>query len=168
MIASEEYGGAAGDYVSYALALIEVAAADGALSTIVSIQNSIMVAGLLKDGTTEQRERFLPELIAGRLIGPFALTEADAGSDASAIRTRATKVEGGWKVVRPYVRLCVRGGSPYTACPRVARVGRADPHRRRANRGSSYRGFRRHRRGEVAQRDRDRGWRAWRRGAVLG
>lgn len=98
MVAPEEFGGAASDYVSYVLALIEIAAADGALSTIVSIQNSIMVAGLLKDGSEAQKARFLPDLIAGRCIGAFALTETDAGSDASAIRTRATKVEGGWRL----------------------------------------------------------------------
>lgn len=98
MVAPEEFGGAESDYVSYALALIEIAAADGALSTIVSIQNSIMVAGLLKDGTAAQKARFLPGLIAGKSIGAFALTETDAGSDASAIRTRATKVDGGWKL----------------------------------------------------------------------
>jgi len=98
MTAPEAFGGAASDTVSYALALIEIAAADGALSTIVSIQNSIMVGGLLKDGTPEQRERFLPDLIAGRTIGAFALTEADAGSDASAIRTRARRAEGGWVI----------------------------------------------------------------------
>lgn len=98
MVAPEEFGGAASDYVSYALALIEIAAADGALSTIVSIQNSIMVAGLLKDGSEAQKARFLPDLIAGRSIGAFALTETDAGSDASAIRTKATKVDGGWRI----------------------------------------------------------------------
>ena len=98
MTAPERFGGAESDYVSYALALIEIAAADGALSTIVSIQNSIMVAGLLKDGTPEQQQRFLPDLIAGRTIGAFALTEADAGSDASAIRTRARRTDGGWVI----------------------------------------------------------------------
>lgn len=98
MVAPEEFGGAASDYVSYALALIEIAAADGALSTIVSIQNSIMVSGLLKDGTDAQKARFLPDLITGKSIGAFALTETDAGSDASAIRTKATKVDGGWKI----------------------------------------------------------------------
>lgn len=98
MTAPETFGGAAADAVSYALALMEIAAADGALSTIVSIQNSILVSGLLKDGSEAQRARFLPDLIGGRTIGAFALTEADAGSDASAVRTRATKVEGGWRI----------------------------------------------------------------------
>jgi alkylation response protein AidB-like acyl-CoA dehydrogenase len=98
MTASSEYGGAEADYISYALALIEVAAADGALSTIVSIQNSIFVNGLLKDASEAQKTRWLPALIAGRMIGAFALTETDAGSDAAAIRTRATRVEGGWRL----------------------------------------------------------------------
>jgi len=98
MVAPERFGGSESDYVSYALALIEIAAADGALSTIVSIQNSIMVGGLLKDGSPAQQARFLPELISGRMIGAFALTEADAGSDAAAIRTRATKTGGGWVI----------------------------------------------------------------------
>ena len=98
MTAPEELGGAGADQVSYALSLIELAAADGALSTIVSIQNSIMVSGLLKHGTPAQRERFLPALIGGRTIGCFALTESEAGSDASAIRTRAVREQGGWRI----------------------------------------------------------------------
>lgn len=98
MTAPEAFGGAETDAVSYALALIEIAAADGALSTIVSIQNSILVSGLLRDGSDAQKARFLPDLIGGRTIGAFALTEADAGSDASAVRTRAVKVDGGWRI----------------------------------------------------------------------
>jgi alkylation response protein AidB-like acyl-CoA dehydrogenase len=98
MTAPEEVGGAGADFVSYALALIELAAGDGALSTILSIQNSLIVAGLLQKGTEAQKARFLPALVSGRMIGAFALTEADAGSDASAIRTRARRVEGGWKI----------------------------------------------------------------------
>lgn len=98
MTISEELGGAGADYVSYALALMEIAAADGALSTIISIQNSLVVGSLARTGTEEQKARFLPDLIAGRILGAFALTEADAGSDASAIRTRATRVDGGWRL----------------------------------------------------------------------
>jgi alkylation response protein AidB-like acyl-CoA dehydrogenase len=98
MTAPEEFGGAGADYVSYALALIEIAAGDGALSTILSIQNSLLVSALLRLGSPEQKAQFLPDLVAGRMIGAFALTEADAGSDAAAIRTRATRVEGGWRL----------------------------------------------------------------------
>jgi alkylation response protein AidB-like acyl-CoA dehydrogenase len=98
MTAPEEHGGAGTDMVSYALALIEIAAGDGALSTIVSIQNSLLVSGVLRYGSDAQKERYLRDLISGRMIGAFALTEADAGSDAAAIRTRAEKVDGGWRI----------------------------------------------------------------------
>src|SRR5712671_1092818 len=98
MTAPLAVGGAGADYVSYAAALIELAAADGALSTIVSIQNGIIIPGILKDGSSAQQQRFLPSLIGGQSIGAFALTEAAAGSDAAAIRTRATRTCGGWHV----------------------------------------------------------------------
>ncbi|WP_068086734.1 acyl-CoA dehydrogenase family protein [Novosphingobium rosa] len=98
MTAPEGAGGAGVDYVSYALALIEIAAGDGALSTILSIHNSLIVSALLRYGNAAQQGRFLPDLIAGRYTGAFALTETDAGSDAAALRTRATRVEGGWRL----------------------------------------------------------------------
>ena len=98
LTAPERYGGAGADYVAYALALMEIAAADGALSTILSIQNSILVSGIIRFGTAAQIERLLPGLIRGETIGAFALTEAAAGSDAAAIRTRATPVDGGWRI----------------------------------------------------------------------
>ncbi len=98
LTAPEAFGGAEADYVSYALALIELGAADGALSTIVSIQNSLLINGIIKYGSPFQQERFLPRLISGKMIGAFALTESDAGSDASAISTRAVKGPGGWKL----------------------------------------------------------------------
>ena len=98
MTAPEAVGGAGADMVSYALALMEIAAADGALSTILSIQNSLIVSSLLKVGTAAQKSRFLPDLIGGRMIGAFALTEPEAGSDAAAIKTLATPVGGGWRL----------------------------------------------------------------------
>lgn len=98
MTAPEQVGGTGTDYVSYALALMEIAAADGALSTIVLIQNSLLVSGIVRFGSEDQKARFLPSLINGTMIGAFALTEPDAGSDASAIRTRAIRVTGGWTI----------------------------------------------------------------------
>ncbi|MEH3118908.1 MAG: acyl-CoA dehydrogenase family protein [Methylorubrum populi] len=98
MTAPEEFGGAGADYISYALALMELAAGDGALSTIVSIQNGLIVNSLLAEGSAAQKARWLPDLVSGRTIGAFALTETDAGSDAAAIRTRARRVEGGWRL----------------------------------------------------------------------
>jgi alkylation response protein AidB-like acyl-CoA dehydrogenase len=96
MTVPEELGGAGADMVSYAVALIELAAADGALSTVISVQNSLVVAGLVRYGSKTQIEKFLPSLLDGSCIGAFGLTEADAGSDASAIRTRATKEKNGY------------------------------------------------------------------------
>jgi hypothetical protein len=96
MTVPDEMGGAGADTVSYALALIELAAADGALSTIVSVQNSLVAAGLVRYGSKAQIERFMPALLDGSCIGAFGLTEADAGSDASAIRSRAIKEKNGY------------------------------------------------------------------------
>ena len=98
LTAPEEYGGSESDTVTSALALMELAAADGALSTIVSIQNGLIISALVKNGTAQQKQRFLPDLVAGRMIGAFALTEPDAGSDASALRTTATRVANGWRI----------------------------------------------------------------------
>lgn len=98
MTAPATYGGAELDYVSYVLALMEIAAADGALSTILSIQNSLVVGGLLRDGDATQRDAFLPDLIAGRSLGAFALTEAEAGSEAAAICTAAHRTPEGYRL----------------------------------------------------------------------
>lgn len=96
MTAPEKQGGAGADHVSYAAALMEIAAADGALSTILSIQNSLIIAVLLKHGSPEQQARYLPSLLGGEVIGAFALSEAEAGSDAAALRTRATRTGDGY------------------------------------------------------------------------
>lgn len=96
MLAPEEFGGTEADYVSLVLSIIEIARADGALSTVISVQNSLVVSILLAKGNAEQKNRFLPKLIGGETIGCFCLTEPDAGSDASSLRTRATKTDGGW------------------------------------------------------------------------
>jgi alkylation response protein AidB-like acyl-CoA dehydrogenase len=113
MTAPEVDGGAGVDMVSYTLALIELAAGDGALSTIVSIQNSLIISALLKNGSKDQKARFLPELLAGRAIGAFALTEADAGSNAAAIRTRAVRREGGY---------VLNGSKQFITSGRIARL----------------------------------------------
>lgn len=98
MTAPSEYGGAEADYVSYALALMELAAADGGLSTVISVHNAPVVAALLRNGSDAQKTHFLPALCAGEIIGAFALTEAGAGSDASALKTRAVRNGGGWRI----------------------------------------------------------------------
>ncbi len=91
MLVPEEYGGSATDIVSYVLALEEIAAADGACSTIVSVHSSVGCVPIVKYGTPEQKQHFLPKLASGEWIGGFALTEPHTGSDAAAIRTRARR-----------------------------------------------------------------------------
>ncbi|WP_024278529.1 acyl-CoA dehydrogenase family protein [Xanthobacter sp. 126] len=91
MLVPEDHGGSATDLASYALALEEIAAADGACSTIVSVHSSVGCMPIVKFGTQAQKERYLPKLASGEWIGGFALTEPQAGSDAAALRTRARR-----------------------------------------------------------------------------
>jgi alkylation response protein AidB-like acyl-CoA dehydrogenase len=91
MLVPERWGGAEADHISYALALEEVAAADGACSTIMSVHNSVGCMPILKFGSDEQKERFLKPLARGEMLAAFALTEPQAGSDAAAIKTRARR-----------------------------------------------------------------------------
>ncbi|WP_169544761.1 acyl-CoA dehydrogenase family protein [Sneathiella aquimaris] len=91
MTVPENYGGAETDFVSYALALMEIAGGDGAISTVMSVNNSPCCAALLKDGSEAQKQKYLVPLAKGEMIGAFCLTEPQAGSDASALKTRAVK-----------------------------------------------------------------------------
>lgn len=91
MLVPEAFGGSELGAVSYALALEEIAAADGACSTIVSVHSSVGCAPILRFGTEDQKTRFIPKMASGAWIGGFALTEPQAGSDASALKTRARR-----------------------------------------------------------------------------
>jgi len=91
MMVPPQWGGGGADFVSYVLALEEIAAADGALSTIMSVNNSPVCAAIEAFGTAEQKERWLRPLARGTVIGAFALTEPQAGSDAANIKTRARR-----------------------------------------------------------------------------
>lgn len=91
MLIPEEWGGSGTGTLAYVLALEEVAAADGATSTIMSVHNSVGCVPILKFGTEEQKQQFLLPLAQGEMIGAFALTEPHTGSDAAAIKTRAVK-----------------------------------------------------------------------------
>jgi alkylation response protein AidB-like acyl-CoA dehydrogenase len=96
MLVPEELGGAGADNVSYALALEEVAAGDGSTSTIMSVHNSVGCMPILKFGSAMQKERFLKPLARGEQLACFCLTEPGAGSDASALKTRARREGNGW------------------------------------------------------------------------
>jgi alkylation response protein AidB-like acyl-CoA dehydrogenase len=94
-----EYGGAGMDPISYVLAMIEVAAADAAHSTIMSVNNSLFCNGILKFGTEEQKQLYVRAIAEGREIGAFALTEPQSGSDATAMRCKAARQADGTFVV---------------------------------------------------------------------
>src|SRR5690606_39477568 len=94
-----EYGGADMDPVAYVLAMVEVAAADAAHSTIMSVNNSLFCNGILTHGTEAQKQKYVRAIAEGEEIGAFALTEPQSGSDATAMRCRAVKQADGSYVV---------------------------------------------------------------------
>jgi butyryl-CoA dehydrogenase len=96
MLVPGTYDGAEVDHVAYALAIEEIAAGDGAVSTIMSVHNSVGCMPILKFGTEEQKQRYLRPMARGEAIGAFCLTEPGAGSDASALRTRAVRDGNHW------------------------------------------------------------------------
>jgi butyryl-CoA dehydrogenase len=91
MTVPPEWGGAGTDYVAYALALEEIAAGDGAISTVMSGHNSVGCMPILEYGTQAQKERYLRPLARGEKLSAFCLTEPQGGSDAAAIKTRAER-----------------------------------------------------------------------------
>ncbi|ABO56326.1 acyl-CoA dehydrogenase family protein [Burkholderia vietnamiensis] len=96
MIVPQELGGAYTDYVAYALAMEEIAAGDAACATMMSVHNSVGCGPILGFGTPAQKDRWLAEMAAGRVIGAFCLTEPHAGSEAHNLRTRAELHDGQW------------------------------------------------------------------------
>lgn len=96
MVVPEQWGGAGLDYMSLVLALEEIAAGDGATSTIVSVQNSLPCGILNRFGTDAQKEAWLKPLARGEKLGCFCLTEPHVGSDAAAIRTSAVREGDYW------------------------------------------------------------------------
>jgi butyryl-CoA dehydrogenase len=97
-VVPQEYGGAGLDYLSYGLIVEEIGRGDSAIRTVISVQTSLVCSGLVRWGTEEQKQKYLPKLCSGEWLGCFGLTEPDTGSDAANQRTRATKTENGWKL----------------------------------------------------------------------
>ncbi len=98
MLVPPEYGGAGADHVGYALALAEIAAGDGSVSTILSVHNSVGCMPILHYGSAEQKQRFLVPMATGEMLACFCLTEPQAGSDAAAIKTRVRRHGNRWVV----------------------------------------------------------------------
>jgi alkylation response protein AidB-like acyl-CoA dehydrogenase len=95
---AEAYGGRGLDYVAYGLIVEEVGRGDSAMRTVVSVQTSLVCGSIERWGAEEQKQRWLPRLCSGEAFGCFGLTEPDTGSDAASVRTRAEKVDGGWRI----------------------------------------------------------------------
>ena len=94
----EEYGGAGADFLSYILVLEELSRADAGVGVTVAVHTSATTLPILVFGTEEQRSRFVPPLARGEHLGAFALTEAEAGSDAGALRSRAEPADRGFTI----------------------------------------------------------------------
>jgi hypothetical protein len=98
-IVPEEYGGAGLGYVTYALVCEEIGRACSAMRTVISVQTSLVCSTILRWGTEEQKQRYLPRLCSGEWLGCFGLTEPDTGSDAANQRTQAARQDdGSWRI----------------------------------------------------------------------
>jgi butyryl-CoA dehydrogenase len=97
-IVPREYGGAGLGYLEYGLVVEEIGRGCSSVRTVISVQTSLVCSAILKWGTEEQKQHYLPKLCSGEWLGCFGLTEPDTGSDAAKQRTRAKKTEGGWVI----------------------------------------------------------------------
>jgi len=97
-IVPEEYGGRGVDYRTYGLIVEEVGRGCSAMRTVVSVVTSLVCTSIVRWGSEEQKKQWLPQLCSGEALGCFGLTEPDTGSDASNLKTRAVKTDGGWKI----------------------------------------------------------------------
>jgi glutaryl-CoA dehydrogenase len=94
----EEYGGAGLGYVAYGLVAREVERVDSGYRSMMSVQSSLVMYPIYAYGSEEQRKKYLPKLSSGEWIGCFGLTEPDAGSDPAGMKTRAEKIDGGYRI----------------------------------------------------------------------
>ena len=94
----EQYGGIGAGYVSYGLVAREVERVDSGYRSMMSVQSSLVMYPIYAYGSEEQRMKYLPKLASGEFIGCFGLTEPDAGSDPAGMKTRAVKIDGGYKL----------------------------------------------------------------------
>ena len=94
----EKYGCAGASYVSYGLVAKEIERVDSGYRSMMSVQSSLVMHPIYAYGTEDQRQKYLPKLASGELIGCFGLTEPDAGSDPSSMKTTASKVKGGYSL----------------------------------------------------------------------
>jgi short-chain 2-methylacyl-CoA dehydrogenase len=123
LTAPEEYGGAAGDFTSLCVAIEEIGRVDQAMGVTLEAGVGLGINPILTFGTDEQKQTWLPDLVAGNRLAAFGLTEPGAGSDAGATRTRAELRDGEW-VVNGAKQFITNSGSDITSlCTVTARTG---------------------------------------------
>ncbi len=109
MIVPEEYGGAGFDFISLAVAIEEISKACGSTGVITAVHNSLVCYPILTYGTEEQKKKYLPKLTSGEIIGAFALTEPNAGSDPASLETSARR-DGDYYILNGSKRFITSGG----------------------------------------------------------
>ncbi len=97
-IVPEDYGGRGVDYRTYALIVEEIGRGCSAMRTVVSVVTSLVCSSIVRWGSEEQKQEWLPQLCSGDALGCFGLTEPDTGSDAANLKTRARQVDGKWRI----------------------------------------------------------------------
>ena len=126
LVVPEEYGGAGADFTSLCVAIEELGRVDQSIGITLSAGVGLGINPILSFGSDEQKQRWLPDLVAGRTLAGFGLTEPEAGSDAGATRTRAELVDGEW-VVNGSKAFITNSGSSITSLVTVtARTGTVD------------------------------------------
>jgi alkylation response protein AidB-like acyl-CoA dehydrogenase len=120
MMLPEEYDGLGTDTGTYLIALEEIAAADASVAVLMSVHNSLPTQMILRYGTAAQKDRFLRKMARGEILGAFALSEPDAGSDASALTTQAVKDGNTW--IRNGTKSWVTNGNTAGAIIAMART----------------------------------------------
>ena len=131
MLIPEAYDGLGADMLTYLLALEEIATVDASAAVMMSVHNSLPTKMILRWGTEAQKQRFLRPMARGEMLGAFALSEADAGSDASALRAQATRDGDGW--VLEGTKAWVTSGSVADVILVMARTD--TPEQRKGSRG---------------------------------
>jgi alkylation response protein AidB-like acyl-CoA dehydrogenase len=133
MMVPEQYEGLGLDTVTYLVALEEIAAVDASVAVAMSVHNSLPTQMILRYGSDAQRERYLPSMARGEMLGAFALSEPDAGSDAAAMTTQAVRDGDGW--ILDGTKAWVTSGNDAGVILAMARTDR--PGERRGARGIS-------------------------------
>jgi alkylation response protein AidB-like acyl-CoA dehydrogenase len=123
LVVPEEYGGAGGDFTSLCVAIEELGRVDQSIGVTLEAGVGLGINPILKYGSDEQKQRWLPDLVAGRALAGFGLTESGAGSDAAAIRTRATLADGYWTINGSKAFITNSGSSITSLVTIAARTG---------------------------------------------